>query len=60
MGMIAAACEPLAWLGRQGTRAVAASIFVGLAAALHWRHRQLYVPGSNCQAGENGRLSAMG
>jgi BASS family bile acid:Na+ symporter len=31
MGMVARACEPLAWLGRQGTRAVAASIFVGLA-----------------------------
>jgi BASS family bile acid:Na+ symporter len=31
MGMIAAACEPIGWLGRQGTRAVAASIFIGLA-----------------------------
>lgn len=31
MGAIARAGEALAWLGRQGTRAVAASIFVGLA-----------------------------
>jgi BASS family bile acid:Na+ symporter len=31
MGMMHRAGEALAWLGRQGTRAVAASIFVGLA-----------------------------
>lgn len=31
MGMVDRAGEVLAWLGRQGTRAVAASIFVGLA-----------------------------
>jgi BASS family bile acid:Na+ symporter len=31
MGMMQLAGEALAWLGRQGTRAVAASIFVGLA-----------------------------
>jgi len=28
MGMVARACEPLAWLGRQGTRAVAILIFL--------------------------------
>ena len=31
MGTMYRAGEALAWLGRQGTRAVAASIFVGLA-----------------------------
>jgi BASS family bile acid:Na+ symporter len=31
MGIVARAFEVLAWLGRQGTRAVAASIFIGLA-----------------------------
>jgi hypothetical protein len=31
MGAIARAGEALAWLGRQGTRAVAATIFISLA-----------------------------
>ena len=41
MGTIDRAGEALAWLGRQGPRAVAASIFVGLAvpALVIFRHR---------------------